>query len=147
MTQLTDNLFAVEVPEGAKDFTIDMGYLIFKVPNYKNWVNDDILADYGRLEKHLKTHKAENDYKTGGIMLPPGPREFLFCTKWATEEDARKVVEWWVANYDHKVTWYRDYSASSEKACAIDYVYSIASLLRSKNLDDKKNWAVIRKKG
>jgi len=93
MTELTNNHFAVEVPEGAINIIIDMGYIIWKAPNYKNWVNNDILSDYGKLSKYLQTHKEEDDYKTGGMPLPPGNWQIVCTSKEATEAIAAQIVE------------------------------------------------------
>jgi hypothetical protein len=94
MTQpihLIGEYHALEAPEGAINFTIDMGYLIFKVPNYANWCTDAILSDYGKLSKYLETHKAENDYKTGGIPLP-GNWKIICATKQCTSEQAKEIT-------------------------------------------------------
>ena len=61
----------VEVPANARDFKVDNGmeYLIFKIPNYKNWVTDDILENPNRLNKYLATTKEGEDFLTSGKRL------------------------------------------------------------------------------
>lgn len=81
MIELRNKYWAVEVPQGAINIIIDMGYIIWKEPNYKNWCNDDILSDYSKLSKYLETHKVEDDYKTGGMPLPIGTWEIVCASK------------------------------------------------------------------
>lgn len=140
MIQLTDKIFCVEVPDGAKNFRIDMGYLIYKVPNYKVWVTDDILADYRKLQKHLEKHKGEDDYKTGGTPLPPGSGQFLFTTKGCTEEDCETIVESFIAG--DGVAVYRDYECAGWVKSAVG---SFLTLLKSKGCDINRNHAIILK--
>lgn len=71
------------------------------------------------------------------IDLPPGTYRFLFTTKTATEDQARKVVRelpvgarYENYNGDYPV-WYHTAKESQK------------SLLRSKGLDDKNNYALI----
>lgn len=73
------------------------------------------------------------------IHLPPGTWRFLFATKTATEEDASKVVRelpvgarYENYNGDYPI-WYHTGRES------------LRSLLRSKGLDDKNNYAIIEK--
>lgn len=152
MTQLTDKHWAVEVPAGSINFNIDMGYLIYKVPNYKAWVNDDILADYNKLQQHLDKHKGDDDYKTGGSPLPPGAWRFLFTTGAATEEDARKVVgssDWHFPDKHIRFVDYKHpYDRENKQRWGEGFgtaIESLASLIRSKGLDDKTYYAIIEK--
>lgn len=135
---LIDLIYAVEVPDNAEKFIIDMGYLIFKVPNYANWCNDSIMADPARLIKYVETHKAENDYKTGGMPLP-GNWQFICTSKECSEEQAKNIVEDGEAGYkgyntlEDNVLFWRE---------AID---SLNSLLQSKGCDVNNNYAILKK--
>lgn len=64
----------IKVRKDACGFVVDnaMEYLIYKSPNYGNWVTDEELEDWGKLEKYLETHSSENDWNTGGVKLPTG---------------------------------------------------------------------------
>lgn len=132
MTQLTDNgVFAYPVPEGCHS-----PYII----NSANGNGQGLFF------------KRDGDKSPPYVVLPPGSYEFLFCTKGATEEDARKVVgssEWFFPEYHIR---YIDYSHphDTENKQAWDRGYrmainSLRSLLCIKGLDDKKNYALIRK--
>lgn len=75
------------------------------------------------------------------IHFPPGTWRFLFTTKAATEEDARRVVG--NGQYDS----YGCYNVWSPYGI-IDNPYdsaaeALSGLLRSKNLDENKNYALI----
>lgn len=138
-THLLDQVFAIEVPEGSINFTVDMGYLIYKVPNYANWCTDAILSDYGRLSKYLETHSADKDYKTGGIPLP-GNWQIICSSKECTEEQAKGVVEEYSIR-GHKR--FEDYSIEFMwQETALD---SLRSLLTSKGLDPNKNYIILKK--
>lgn len=114
--QITDKHWAVEVPDDAEEFSIDMDEEESTL-YYFNGANIDSTA----------------------ICLPEGSWQFLFTTKEATEEDARKIVtelpvENRYENYngDYPVWWH----TAKE---------SIRSLLKSKGCDTNKNYAIIEK--
>lgn len=140
MTNLINNIFAVKVPEGAINFKIDMGYIIWRQPNYKNWVTNDILSDYGKLTKYLDTHNSENDYKTGGQPAPPGQWQIVCTSREATPEQAGQIVE-----YDGEG--WKDYDKSNfhNDLPFMDSLNSFASLLTSRGLDLNKNYLILKK--
>jgi hypothetical protein len=145
MIELRDNYWAVEVPQGAINIIIDMGYIIWKEPNYKNWCTDAILSDYGKLSKYLETHKAEDDYKTGGMPLPPGTWQIVCPSKWVSEEQARQIIEQQVGG-----GMFKDYQLTGSHAKYGTYILpyaskSLASLLTSKGCDTKLNWLILKK--
>lgn len=115
MAQLTDNIWAVEVPEDAQDLDIRHGRLV--------WVTGDSV-----------------DYET----LPPGSWQFLFTTKEATEEDARKIVG--DGDYADRVG--GRYYKISESRMAIfkthDPLIALTALLKAKDCDTNKNYAIIQ---
>lgn len=74
------------------------------------------------------------------IHFPPGSWRFLFTTKAATEEQAHPVVE--NVTTANELPVYRDYEFSMWTKSAVG---SLKSLLRSKGLDENKNYAIIEK--
>src|SRR5262245_52738308 len=108
MTHLTTKngfeYWAIEVPEGARKFVLDMGYLIFEVPDYKGggWVTDKEIEDDVR--RFLRTGKSRFSgdssnlpptHKRTGIQIPPGNWQYVCTLKDATEEQAREIVDWY----------------------------------------------------
>lgn len=141
MIELRNNYWAVEVPDGAINFIIDMGYIIWKSPNYKNWCNDTILSDYDKLSKYLETHKAEDDYKTGGLPLPPGAWEIVCTSKEVTHEQVWMIVE--SVDSEGRGLQYINYANGI-------YVFSNAkssfrTLLTQKGCDLKNNYLILKK--
>lgn len=124
MTQLTDKLYAVEVPDDATDVGWRAGQFTCKQlhtkPGEYHWIvdADDLMHDIG------------------------GTWAFLFTTKTATEEDARKVVAW--IEIAGKIGYY-DYMNPEPYRYLESWEESLRSLLRSKNLDPKNNYAIIEK--
>lgn len=75
MTQLTDNLFAVEVPEGMEAFSVDC---MPEVDLYE--LNCYQLGEY------------DEPVKEKSIDLPPGTWQFVCTTRYATPEQAREIT-------------------------------------------------------
>ncbi len=75
------SLLAIPVPDMSEGYVVDnaMQYMIFKVPNMKNWVTDKTLANPIKLQKWLdKTDKkGDPDYINTGVKLPDGKWEIL----------------------------------------------------------------------
>src|SRR4051812_41843371 len=63
------NLMLVPVPEAGINFIIYMGYLAFKMPNYKEWVSDDVLANPAKLDAYLEKANPENQWLQSGIKF------------------------------------------------------------------------------
>jgi hypothetical protein len=65
------NIILVEVPEMSQSYVVDnaIEYLTFKIPNYKNWCNDDILADPMAVNRYLSNVKEGEDWLTSGKRL------------------------------------------------------------------------------
>lgn len=75
----TTNIDCVEyllitVRKDATDFIVDnaMQYLVYKVPAYENWVTNDELENWGKLERYLERTKHSEQYRTSGCKLPDG---------------------------------------------------------------------------
>lgn len=124
MTQLTDKYWAAQVPSMAFGFDIN------------NYADDSELIYMLSMSDIADDDNAEETLITK--PLPPGTWQFLFTTKTATEEGARKVVEQYTLRGNIR---YTDY--------AYEYMWcetaldSLRSLLRSKGLDEKNNYAII----
>lgn len=121
MTQLTDKVFAIPMPDGAESCEIRGGHRYRPYP---------LLSFYGKGE---------------AVILPPGEFKIVvFNTKTATEEDARKVVEEDKRGFKHywndKGFVPRGFNSRYKTA-----LESLHSLLRSKSLDPKNNYALIEK--
>jgi hypothetical protein len=88
----------------------------------------------------LETHKAENDYKTGGLPLPPGDWQIVCMSKKATEEQAKQIVE---EHWQRDNLRYTDYTR--EFMWHETALLSLNSLLTTKGCDTNKNWLIIKK--
>lgn len=147
MTQLTDKIWTMDVPSMAFGFMVN-NYATESELIYMLSMSD--IADDDNAEETLITKP-----------LPPGTWRFLFTTKTATEEDARRVVK--TIHIEEAPSPYNDF-AGGWRFGYVDYenrgefsgyqgdagsfgksIDSLNSLLRSKGLDDKKNFALIEK--
>lgn len=117
MTKLTENLLAVEVPEGASNF---------EICNYG--LNDALEYDYPQ------GHEVSD--------LPPGNWQLLCTTKEATEEQAKGVVPMIVVRNCDEV--YEDYITPGDHYY-YEALTSLRSLLTSKGLDGNKNYVLLKK--
>jgi hypothetical protein len=119
MTQLNNEIYAVKVPEWAKDIHCEISMTGNPYIAYK-FKDDELLNEYEIID------------------LPPGSYTFLFCTSGVTEEQARKVVE----RYGKGWKDYNIYHVHKHipYELAID---SLEALLASKGCEGE--WAVVRK--
>lgn len=113
MTQLTDSVFAVKIPDDATDL-----YLSEVLNNRLYYHCGDI---------------------PGFVDLPPGSYTLLFCSKDVTEELARKVVEWFNNEVTREHGKYYDYSQKSRTHTVADKFFetaleSFSSLLQSQSI-------------
>lgn len=131
MTQLMENIFAIEVPVDGFDF--------------------EILRTYRNELRYLI--KGSENPLTGGekieaLPLPPGNYSFICASLTATEEEAAKIVV--------RVKYYNrenDYEAKNafenyeHPATSVHLTAkgSLHSLLRSKGLNPELNYAILRK--
>lgn len=127
MTQLTDKVYAVQVPDDANDFEVE-GY---KVRNAIDERDGQMLV-WASLQA---THNF--------IILSRGNWRFLFTTKQATEEQAASVVEG--VDSEGRGPIYMNYENGM-------YVFhkpqsSLRSLLRSRGCSYLLNHALIQKDG
>lgn len=92
-------------------------------------------------KKYINGITSEGKMYAGTVPLPPGSYVYICCSLTASEEDAAKVVE--TDGYNFK-----DYTGDPLWDTLFYYTASesLASLLKSHNLDPSKNWAIIKKK-
>lgn len=110
MTQLTNNIYAVQVPDD------------FEATQITEWT--------------LYYKSSGRSYLIG--LPPKGSWQYLFTTKGCSEEDARKVVKELPVGQRYE-NYSGDYPVWYHTARE-----SLQSLLRSKGLDDKKNYAILK---
>lgn len=141
MIQLTDNIYAVEVP----DEVIEISVYQFK--------HRDRSIPYWHINWN---YPKEHPYTSGGLCLfyknfggkkyYPNNLQFLFTTKEATEEECVKVIDYIVSPV---LKGYRDYLAIKDvdiiEAIVDTPDESLNSLLRSKGLNTENNYAIIQK--
>jgi hypothetical protein len=132
MTQLTDKHWAVAVPEDllSPEFCFEQS-IVRMLDGEKG--DDELVIRHRERSCGSPIGKIT-------IPIPPGTWCFLFTTGTATEEDARTVVE----RYGKGWKDYNIYHAHKHipYGLAID---SLETLLRSKGLDENKNYAIIEK--
>lgn len=157
LTQLTEQIYAIEVPEDADNFVIDMGYLIWKIVDKSDWVTDkQIEEDVVRFLTTGKSKFSDLDTGikrlTGGIPLPPGNYSFLFCSLNCTEEQAASVVEseeLFINGRSQGVLHAVYYNNGKVLADVCEWYNSakdsLQSLLRSKGLNPELNYCLIKK--
>lgn len=134
MIQLMDKVYAIEVPSMAFGLMVN-NYADESELMYMLSMSD--IADDDSTEETLITK-----------LLPPGSWRFLFTTKTATEEDAKKVVESERCKEIDKLysgVFYKNYVPIKLQYWFDNAKESLTSLLRSKGLDLNKNYALIEK--
>lgn len=127
MIQLTDRVYAVELPPG----------------NYGDGLIVEVDGKY-----YLNLIDEEGIMLAGTKPLPPGTWRFLFTTKTATEEQAASIVQIISNGKASGTPQYRRYDRDNELPARMwtrDARHSLETLLRSKGLDDKNNFALIEK--
>lgn len=130
MTQLTENVFSVEVPSMAFGLMVN---------NYANeselmyMLSMEDIADDDNTEETLITKK-----------LPPGSWQLLCTTREVTEEQAKGIVE-----YDSFIDGYKDYDTDNfhHDTPFINALDSLNSLITSKGLDTNKNYCLLKRLG
>lgn len=117
LTQLTDNIFAVEIPEDA------IYTRVFK----------DSSGEY------------LSGFQEPLIPLPPGSYTLLFLSKEATEDDWKKVCDSDVGGgeIDEKI-WLEWFNYETDEYSFDTATESGYSLLRSKGLDPTKQYTIIK---
>jgi hypothetical protein len=131
MKQLINEYFCLSVPECAIQIVADMGYLIYKEPDYKNRVTDAELANLAKLDKYLSRVKEGDDWKPGYIPLPSGQWQLIGKADELTEEQANWIVESDNPSQHSDKVIYRDYLGVKEKDTALE---SLSTLLTSHSL-------------
>lgn len=132
MTQITDKIWTMDVPSMAFGLMVN------------NYGNESELMYMLSMSDISDDDNAEETLITK--PLPPGTYRFLFTTKTATEEDARKVVG--IGKYDaiYNTYIYPFYHERSDSLGVDSAVLSLNSLLDLKGLDARNNnYALIEK--
>jgi hypothetical protein len=120
MIQITDKIWAVEVPEDATNIEI---------------------CNYGENDTLEYMHHIDGIAAYAMDDLAPGTWRFLFNTKTATEEQAKKVVGW--IEIAGKMGYY-DYLNPEPYRYIESWEESLRSFLFDKGIDpDKNNYAII----
>lgn len=121
MTQLTDKHCAVEVPDDAQDFIIKSMFIGNKDQRVLCYWNGRGSGDY--------------------ITLPFENADFICTSKDAVSDQAKLIVSECGVRAGKPV--YKDYSGVN--LWTAEPTESLHSLLRSKGLDENKNYALIEK--
>lgn len=122
MTELKDNIFAIEMPEDAESC--------------------EIRGEHSKRPYQLLSFFGEGD----AIDLPIGSWQFLFTTKEMSEKQARRIVKCnqdFVPGAKVQMAFYENYEGQYSSFPSA--IASFESLLRSKGLDESKNYAIIQK--
>jgi len=140
----------VEVHESGVVFYENMGYLIYKEPDYKNWVTDSDLLNPVKLAKFLERNDKNSDYKQAVIKLPNGNYKFVAVIKSGvldrheasqnlTEEIAATIVD------DNGMGCWDNYRLKRDnKYTCTSAEDSVDLLLKSLGLDTTKNYAILK---
>lgn len=130
MVQLTDNIWAYPIPEGS--YTWDL-----------------VLVDG---KQYFSGDDEKGECQFGLEPLPPGNWDYLFTTKEATEEDARKVVgssQWFFpAKHTRYIDYNYPYSTDNKQEWSIGFgtaQEALQSLILSKGCDVNRNYCIIQK--
>lgn len=124
MTELRDNIFAIEVPQGAEQFETSLQPDNIPCVTYWYWENLDATV----------------------VSLPPGSYEILFTTKEVTEEQAETISPGKWSKYFENAPGplFKDYSDNIYRFD--NAIQSLQSLLKSKGLT-AGNYLIIKKVG
>lgn len=120
MTQLTEDIWAVEVPIGATRVSIP------------NW-NEVLELTF--------EHPVNDTDAKGSIQLPAGEWCYMFCTDGCTEDEAGIMGFFEI---EGEIV-YRDYCAEWLSFPFSDPIDSLRSLLVSCDLDPNNNYALLKK--
>lgn len=131
----------VKLPDNLVSKYVYMGYLICKVHNIENGVTEEQMEDYNKLQKYLKNHDPDKDYKETYIKLPPFDWEIIGDPFDLTKDQWSLIVdhEELFINGNSEGIRYMDYSLSEkykDDVCEWFHhpMYSGISLLKSLNI-------------
>lgn len=144
----------IPVPDQCVNFVCDMGYLIYDQPDYNNWVTDDELWDFEKLEKYMARTEGASGYKKGARKLPDteiGPYSFVGATKTMfadthpnhqniTEEKAYHIVD------NNGMNCWDNYRLKKdEKYTCTSAMQSLRCLMETAGLKDTCAYAVVKR--
>lgn len=143
----------MEVPEACVNFIVNMGYLLFNVPAYENWVTDDELANPIKLDKYLKRVEGKDEWKRMALKLPDADfREYqlLGVTKsfvTSKHEASQNITEEVAAQIvgDNGMGCYDNYRLKKdEKYTCSSAISSLNCLLLACDLSPEKPYAILK---
>lgn len=141
MTQLTDSIWGYVLPDNLQEAELHFQ------PSVQDMLND--ILGMSELIIWYTGNTCGSPKQKITVKLPvTGSYRFLFTTKTATEEDAKKVVasEEFFINGNSQGIYYCDYLIPHDVCEWYKHArLSLHSLLRSKNLDPNNNYAIIEK--
>lgn len=85
----------VEVPKDALHININPGinWLIWKEPDYDNWIPDSEFKTIGKLERAIERTKGKDEFRNNGCKLPPGDWQLAGTSDTMSEDDWKGIVE------------------------------------------------------
>lgn len=87
-------ILVVDLPVESINPVASMGYLIFREPNYSNWVTDDILMNPIKLVEYEEKHDSSKDYKDATpVKIPDGNWQHLGQLSDIIEEQWKDIVD------------------------------------------------------
>lgn len=140
MTQLTDKIYAIEVPDDLLSPEFCFEQSIGRMLDGEKG-DDELVIRYREKSCGSPIGKLT-------IPVPANSYRFLFTTKTATEEDAASVVQIISNGKISGRPQYRRYDRDNELPARMwtrDARHSLETLLRSKGLDPDKNYSIIEK--
>lgn len=141
----------IQIPESCVRFVCDMGYFIYKEPNYDTWIKDEELLSYSKCIAHLKKCEGKEEWNMKAIKLPDGDFKFIAVTKSfvlnthqasqnLTEEIAAQIVG------DNGMGCYDNYRLKKdEKYTCESAMDSFQCLLATSGIDTKLPYAILKK--
>lgn len=141
----------IQIPERCIRFVADMGYFMYKEPNYDTWIKDKDLWNPVRLDQILKKNEGKDEWNMKAIKLPDGDFTFIAVTESfvlnthqasqnLTEEIAAQIVG------DNGMGCYDNYRLKKdEKYTCESAMDSFQCLLATSGIDTKLPYAILKK--
>jgi len=141
----------IQIPESCVRFIADMGYFMYKEPNYETWCDERELMNPILLDKFLKKAEGKDEWKDRAIKLPDGDYKFMAVTvsmladkheasQNLTEEIAAKIVG------DNGMGCYDNYRLKKdEKYTCKTAMDSFKCLLATSSLNSDVPYAILKK--
>ena len=133
-------LLVAELPEGAINPVISMGYLIFREPNYSNWMTEEDMMNPIKMIEWEEKHDPKDDYKDAiPVRVPDGEWKLINRLPEVTEDQAFEIVDHYEVSHNLVLTVtyaFKDYVNGIECDYLDEYLFdnpteSLDSLLES----------------